>query len=508
MENAQSGFFHRPLTGRFDLGSGATTGKPTVSSIRPWSWWRWLVGLPSIAAATLAIPYSAFSASGFTRTNVPLPGVAYSSVVCGDFNNDSKPDVLLTGAGGSFSGICQIWQNHSIGSFTNLNAALPGISSSAVARGDFDNDGRSDLLLTGFAGVDANNFPIYLSQVWRNSGNGTFVNTQAGLPGVDTGAVALGDFDNDGNLDILLTGYSSAGAIAQVWRNLGNGAFANLNVGLPGVLYSSAAWGDFDHDGFLDILLTGTPDGFGNTAISQVWRNLGNGAFAKTNTDLPGVSQGAVAWGDFDQDGRLDMVLTGYAKTGSICQVWRNLGNGSFANINAGLPGVYRSSVALGDYDNDGRLDIVLAGIDDLSTPICQVWRNTGNGVFTYINAGFPGIHSGSVAWADFDIDGRLDLLLAGLDSSGNPGLQVYRNDTASSSAPPPRINGLKALGNGGLQCSFDGQIGFGYTVWASTNLTQWTVLGVPNEDGPASFRFSDRTAVNLHHRFYRLSRP
>jgi hypothetical protein len=458
--------------------------------------------------ATAALLCSGFSAAGFTVTNVALPGVAYCSVVSGDFNNDGKPDVLLTGVDGSFSGIGQIWQNKSSGLFTNLNAALPGMSSSAVARGDFDNDGRPDLLLTGFAGVDTNSFPIYLSQVWRNLGNGTFTNIQAGLPGVDTGAVALGDFDNDGKLDILLTGYSSTGAVAQVWRNLGNGTFANINAGLPGVLYSSVALGDYDNDGKLDILLTGTPDGFGSTALNQLWRNLGNNTFSNVSISLPGVTQGAVAWGDFDQDGRLDILLSGYSTNGTVCQVWRNLGNGSFSNMNVGLPGVYQSSVAVGDFDNDGKLDIALAGLNSQSNSICEVWRNTGNWVFTNLNAGFAGVHYGSVTWADFDNDGRLDLLLAGLNAAGNPILQIYHNDTALSNASLLRIKTLKTLGDGSRQLSFDGQAGFGYTVWASTNLVQWTSLGIPNEGSPATFQFSDHAAANLRSRFYRVSRP
>jgi hypothetical protein len=485
-------------------------GKPAVSPIRTWFWQRWPAGLQTVALATVAIVFPAFSAAAtsvFTLTNAALPGVANSSVVCGDFNNDGKPDVLLTGSGGSFTPICQVWQNQSNGLFTNLNAALPGISSSAVARGDFDNDGRADLLLTGYAGVDENNFPVYISQVWHNLGNGIFTNLQAGLPGVDTGAVAFGDFNNDGNLDILLTGYSSTGAVAQVWRNLGNRTFTNMNVGLPGVLYSSVALGDYDNDGNLDILLTGTADGFGNTAVTQLWRNLGNGSFTNISTGLPGVTQGAAAWGDFDQDGRLDILLTGYTQTGAVSQVWRNLGNGSFTNMNAGLPGVYQSSVALADYDNDGKLDIMLAGLDSLSHPISQVWRNTGNWVFTNINAGFTGIHSGSVAWADFDNDGRLDLLLAGLDPVGNPILQVYHNNTALSSTSAPRIYGLKPLANRGHQLSFGGQSGFGHTVWASTtDLVHWTALGVPNEASPGTFQFTDLSAANV--RLYRVSRP
>ena len=89
--------------------------------------------------------------------------------------------------------------------------------------------------------------------------------------------------------------------------------FTNINAGLPGVLYCSVALGDYDNDGQLDILLTGTANGFGNGAITQLWRNLGDGQFAKISTDMPAVSQSAVACGDFDEDGRLDILLTGYA---------------------------------------------------------------------------------------------------------------------------------------------------------------------------------------------------
>jgi len=176
--------------------------------------------------------------------------------------------------------------------------------------------------------------------------------------------------------------------------------------------------------------------------------------------------------------------------------------------MNVGLPGIYQSSVALADYDNDGKLDIVLAGMDNQTNPICQVWRNTGNWRFTNLNAGLTGVYSGSLAWADLENDGRLDLVVSGLNAAASPILEVYHNNTPMTNAAPLRISGLTNLANHRHQLAFDGQAGFGYTVWGSTNLHQWAALGIPSAGNPGTFQFTDRSATNINQRYYRVSRP
>jgi hypothetical protein len=112
-----------------------------------------------------------------------------------------------------------------------------------------------------------------------------------------------------------------------------------------------------------------------------------------------------------------------------ICAVGALAANSTLAQFAMvpvpGLPAVFSGSLAWGDYDNDGRLDFLLSGADGITaSPRLLLWRNTGDG-FSNVTAsvvpGLPGILDGSVAWGDFDNDGRLDFLITGLtDVSSN----------------------------------------------------------------------------------------
>lgn len=468
---------------------------------------------PLLSSALLSISFSTLSgqAAAFTLTDAGLPGLANSSVAVGDLNNDGRLDLVLAGTDGVFNLLTQVRQNLGGHEFANATAGLPElppVSSGSVVWGDYDNDGHWDFLLTGFAGLDAGGLPILITQVWRNLGDGNFVNANAGLPGTDNDAAAWGDFDNDGDLDLLLTGFSKTGARAEVWRNDGVGGFVNTNAGLTGVFYSSVALGDFDKDGLTDFLLAGTTNGFVNGAITQVWRNSGGGTFTNFNAGLPGVSQGGVAWGDFNNDGRLDVLVTGYARAGAIAQVWRNLGDGHFVLTNSGLPGVSQGSVVTGDFDNDVQLDVLLSGVAAGGTLICEVWRNQGDGTFSNLNAGLPGVRAGALAGADFDNDGRLDILVTGYDAGNNVVGQLYRNDTALGSSRVPRLLSAGTRSDGDFEFSFAGVSGLPYLVWSSTNVTQWNVLGAPREASPGLFQFRDSQAGDHGIRFYRTSSP
>ena len=199
-----------------------------------------------------------------------------------------------------------------------------------------------------------------------------FVDINAGLIGVRVGSAAWGDYDDDGDLDILINGWDGVEEYSIVYRN-DNGNFIDINAGLIPAAYGSAvAWGDYDNDGDLDILLSGRIDNVNR--ISKIYRN-DSGIFTDINVGLYGLSGSCAAWGDYDDDGNMDILITGWDGTQGNAMIYRNDG-GVFTYLNAGLAGITLGSVAWGDYDNDGDLDILLTGIDNSVTWIANIYRN------------------------------------------------------------------------------------------------------------------------------------
>ncbi len=243
------------------------------------------------------------------------------------------------------------------GEFTDLgNLGITNSLRSSASWGDFDNDGDLDVLVTGFAANDD------FARVFRNN-NGTFVDHQANLFKTGNGAAAWGDYDKDGDLDIVLTGRdrSTGNSISKIYRN-DNGSFIDIAAPLVGVRYSSVDWGDYDNDGDLDILIAGRISGGINA--TRLYRNDGNNSFTNIPTSLPDVSFGTVDWGDYDADGDLDILLSGTSASGRQTNIFRN-DAGSFTNISAGLTQLNNSSADWGDYDNDGDLDFIISGQQD-----------------------------------------------------------------------------------------------------------------------------------------------
>ncbi|MDZ7646256.1 MAG: FG-GAP-like repeat-containing protein [Cytophagales bacterium] len=179
--------------------------------------------------------------------------------------------------------------------------------------GDYDGDGDLDLLLTGFDESSGRHFIIY-----RNDA-GSFSDIGASLPGFGFSAADFGDFDNDGDLDIAVLGGKSVGTDGSFIYQNNAGIFTDINAGLPDAIEEgSIKWGDYDGDGDLDILLTGQDYSPGDNITTAIFRN-DSGVFTNINASLTGVTFQSVGdWLDFDGDGDLDLFVAGESIPGDI----------------------------------------------------------------------------------------------------------------------------------------------------------------------------------------------
>jgi hypothetical protein len=381
------------------------------------------------------------------QTSIPLTGTYNSSLDWGDYDNDGDLDILLTG-GTTQGRVSKIYRNDGNNSFSEQTSILlTGVSGSQSRWGDYDNDGYLDILLTGYASGD----PV--SKIYRNNGGNSFTEQESiTLPGIyEGGSAAWGDYDNDGDLDILLCGTSNDNnAISKIYRNDRNNTFTEQSsISLPGISISSANFGDYDNDGNLDILLTGADVSGGG--ISKIYRNEGNNEFIEQSSiNLTAVSGSSAAWGDYDNDGYLDIILAGNSIGGLVSKIYRNNRNNSFIE-QVSLADVFSGSVAWGDYDNDGDLDILLCGqtndVGDANV-ITKLYRNNGNNTFSDALTPLTGVAMSSLVWGDYDNDSDLDILFSGYTENGYV-TKIYSNNNSTPNTLPTVPSGLNASING-----------------------------------------------------------
>ena len=292
-----------------------------------------------------------------------------------------------------------------------------GLSSGDLSWADFDNDDDLDLLILG----ESDSGPM--TNLYRNNGNGTFTNSGIALDAVKDGNAAWGDYDNNGLIDLAICGDTGNGRILKIFSNNIN-SFTEL-LSLDGISNGEIIWGDYDNDGDLDLLTAGE---LNNSGPVKIYNNSGSGSFEAVNLNIGNPSACAIDWGDFDNDGYLDFVYVGNTGLGSVAEIRRNNQKGSFADIQAELLGVSSGSVEWGDYDNDGFLDLVVSGnlAGALST---RIYRNLGNNNFDEIFS-IQGMRDGESRWADYNNDGFLDLAITGKSGTGvNDRLtEIYRN--------------------------------------------------------------------------------
>jgi len=349
---------------------------------------------------------------------------------------------------------------------------------------DCDNDGRLDIVVTNGSSVDRYRAGGDLMvTLYHQDANGKFSNItdQGGLSVKGWGmGVAVADFDNDGNLDLIVTGYGHT----VLYRGLGNCKFEDITekAGLGGItgFATGAAWGDYDRDGFVDLFVSryvhvdmnhlpafGSDEKFcrfkGVLVQCGPWgmvgegdylfHNRGDGTFEDVSKpagmDDPQHRYGLGAiWADYDNDGWPDLFLANDAGPNFL---YHNRHDGTFdevgmlAGVALGDDGQELGSMGVdfADYNHDGKLDLFVTNYTD---QVDNLYRNLGGGAFSDMGwaakLGQPSYRyvKWGAGFADFDNDGWVDVFVANghvypqVDAiPGSPGykepMQMFRNN-------------------------------------------------------------------------------
>ena len=393
-----------------------------------------------------------------------------------DYDNDGDLDIYfvdgadLPGFQSKKPPTNHLYQNNGDGTFTDVtDFAGVGDKSYGVGCcvGDYDNDGHLDLYVTNFG----------KNRLYRNNGDGTFsdVADRANVVDVRWGAsCAFADYDNDGHLDLYVTNYVQyqldqsktcqnkgrrtyckpqeyAGEADILYRNRGDGTYTEVTqaagVYQPRSRGLGVVWGDYDSDGYIDLYVAN------DTNENHLFHNNHDGTFsdmaffagvALNENGEMGNGMG-VDFGDYDNDGRLDIMVTNFQD--DVATLYHNDGDGFFSDasyISGTGESTYASlgwSVCFFDYDNDGAKDIFIANghvfsdveLFNSETTYAQVnhlFRNLGGGVFQEVTA-HVGLDlsqkapSRGAAFGDYDNDGDIDILVT--NNNGKP--QLLRND-------------------------------------------------------------------------------
>ena len=368
-----------------------------------------------------------------------------------DFNNDGKLDLFVPNheAPGPDNGIYPyIYINNGDGTFTDV-ISTSGITVQApdtaawqgISLGDYDGDGNIDVFISEPSFQGGGNVPT-TNKLFKGNGDGTWQYVDPTTAGIllnrDYGECSFFvDYDNDGQMDIFVKNIPNNAndtvTMNRLYHNNGDGTFTLVDNagGLAdaehGIVEGSlCAFADYDNDGYMDVVFGG------NNASDALYHNNGDGTFTDVTAAagfVPAANVEGLAWGDYNNDGLLDLYISRGKQSGNGVlgnTLYRNNGDGTFTDVTNSAhvnDSTNTWAAAWGDYDNDGLLDLYVTrpGTTQIGTGNSNLlYHNNGDGTFTdvAVQEGVDLTDEGNImaahklcAWGDYNDDGYLDLI-------------------------------------------------------------------------------------------------
>ncbi len=347
----------------------------------------------------------------------------WNSVAVGEFNGDGRPD-LATVRPGSVGAVSVLLGNGD-GSFQAARTYSAGPDSRTVAVGEFNGDGRQDLVVANRSLLPCSAGSV---SVLLGNGDGTFQNAQNFSAGIRSEFVTVGEFNGDSRQDLAVTNYCSATVVVLLGN--GDGSFQNPQSIPAGSLPTTVKVGEFNGDGYTDLVVTNS--GSVNGTVSVLLGN-GDGSFRARLSFPVGANPGSVAVEEFNGDGRQDLVVANFGVSPSEDTVVVLLGNGDGTFQDARQLNTRGGSVAVGEFNGDGRQDLAVAnGGVRPSEGTVSVLLGNGDGTFQDARIVRAGSTPTNVAVADVNGDGRHDLAVVNSDVAGSTMIVLVGNGDGS----------------------------------------------------------------------------
>lgn len=399
-------------------------------------------------------------------TSLVSNGLFHGNTVLADIDNDGMMELIAKGRdlNAGWANTLKALHLDEAGSTFTASVDLPDPDGCMWERIiytiDYNNDGNVDLIYAS----------SWNAKLMKGNGDGTFqmvddfsLDGEMSIDGDDAekwyaGTLVVADFNGDGYQDIVTfcgNPREDQGTPVVFFNDNGSGKFIkDENTGIKPQRGGTLCVGDYNRDGFADILVSGWADDFGNDCC-RIWKNDGTGKFTEVIVgNTSGTEKGQVIFADLTGNGLLDVFITGTSCPNNwelAAYVYKNNGDDTFTMIDAGLPGFQCSGADWCDLNGDGNIDLVYAGENgELKNSVYAF--NEGDGKFTAVSDKL-GQHRGGAAVlaADMNNNNVPDIILMGyMDGDGPRHFQIYNGaGSRVANKAPNAPTGLVAVANG-----------------------------------------------------------
>ncbi|MBV6399005.1 T9SS type A sorting domain-containing protein [Ignavibacteria bacterium CHB1] len=375
----------------------------------------------------------------FSENNINVNLNATGKVNWVDFDNDGYLDIFyfFTNANGTQ---LKLFKNDQNGHFALKSSPFASFKNASFYLTDFNNDKTTDIILNGE--YSGQNKVIY----YANQGNWNFISKVLNVTGTQRGAIVAEDLNNDGRKDIIVAGLNNDGnPMSRIYLRTINDQLSYIPSPIMPLFDPIIAVYDLDNNGTPEIFISGqseNTDNANNSINNSALYRIKNNVVSKINTSLPAFSKGSVDFGDFNNDGFADIIITGILDLGDADSslstiVLSNDGLFNFNEVQTNIPGFADGIVQWGDYNNDGFPDFFISGISpalpsgNMSNIYTNEILNNGNLPFEpLVNIAYQMLNESYGVWGDYDNDGDLDVIYIGNTAAHQTVIKVITNHT------------------------------------------------------------------------------